>query len=323
MKNIARALFYMLIVTSCSNNKLPDKFIGKYVDSDNPSNIIEILNSEGEFKEISNGCVITGKFIIENLKDRFKISGFTLTSENKCPDGIHLVGVIDYESEMSYFIEGTWGEPYMKLKNTQAIHFGGGIYGGIGPLYFKETSENLEVTNKNMADIVDSLELPNSEIVDSVAIINNIESQSENLNETSELVEYIKYNDNLIYDKSNNCNWHIAPDYNFNYFEALKYIDSLNKHDSKNWSLPNFKEIKKLYKENLKAGKGFNQNGKYYPARINSIFDAIGSGSWFWISDKNYNNSLAYTINLNQGIKVEFEKINPKFPVHLLLYSEH
>ncbi len=128
--------------------------------------------------------------------------------------------------------------------------------------------------------------------------------------------DYIKYSNETIFDKVNNRLWFIAPDRDFNYFEAMNFIDD---NKSEYWRLPSFEEIKSLYDENSEAGKGFYRDGQYYPARINSVFNAIGSGSWFWISDGYENSDRANAINLHKGIQVEFSKNNPRYPVHLLL----
>jgi len=131
--------------------------------------------------------------------------------------------------------------------------------------------------------------------------------------------DYVKYSNENIFDKVNNRFWFIAPDRDFNYFEALNFVNDINDNQSEYWRLPSFEEINSLYDENSEAGQGFYRDGQYYPARVNSVFNSIGSGSWFWISDESENTDRANSINLHEGIQVSFNKNNPSYPVHLLL----
>ena len=141
MKNIFCFLSILLMV-SCSDSKLTDNFIGTYVDSENPSNTIEILNNKGEFKEKeANGCEVTGKFNFVDQSDanapRFHITGFKFyESNNSCEDGIHNIGVTDYNDGVTSLLEDQWEKAGPNI--VQAIRFGNGVYGGIGRIYFKK-----------------------------------------------------------------------------------------------------------------------------------------------------------------------------------------
>ncbi len=144
MKTILYAVLVVLI-SSCSTNNdtLPKNFIGTYVDVENPNKTITIKDVEGNFVEKEGNYSCTGKFIIDNMSEEskttfYKVTGFEL-GESNFPDGIHLIGSIDFNSSSSWtaFKEGEWPQ-FGKSGKTQALHFGEGINGGIGPLYLKK-----------------------------------------------------------------------------------------------------------------------------------------------------------------------------------------
>jgi hypothetical protein len=132
----------ILLMASCSDAKLPENFVGTYVDYQNPSNTIEILNTEGEFIEKeSNGCEVKGKFefIDESAGAKepyFHITGFEFYESNSsCADGIHYIGAVDYSAGYTSIQEGVWDQA--GPNNVQAINFGN--YGSIiGAMYFKK-----------------------------------------------------------------------------------------------------------------------------------------------------------------------------------------
>jgi hypothetical protein len=155
---------------------------------------------------------------------------------------------------------------------------------------------------------------------------NNSTKVTQEINETEvktdaigeQIDNYIKYNDICIKDLSTNFYWYIAPDKSFSFEEANNFAVNI-KERNLNWRIPTFDEIRTLYNSDYSAGEGFFINNKYYPAKINNVFNSIGSGSWFWVSDVNNNISKAYAINLHEGIKISFDNQAPKYPVHLLL----
>jgi hypothetical protein len=132
---------------------------------------------------------------------------------------------------------------------------------------------------------------------------------------------YIKYNENCIKDLNTNYYWYIAPDKNFNLESAMSFSKRLNEKNL-NWRIPTYSEIKTLYNSEFSAGQGYYTRNEYFPAKIHNVFDAVGSGSWFWVSDKSNINSKAYAINLHEGIKVSVNIQNNRFPVHLILISK-
>lgn len=149
--------------------------------------------------------------------------------------------------------------------------------------------------------------------------INETEVKGEDMGE--HIDNYIKYSNICIKDLNTNFYWYIAPDRSFSFEEANNFARNMNER-TLNWSIPTFDEIKKLYNSEYSAGEGFSINNEYYPSKIHNIFNSIGSGSWFWVSDRNNNSSKAYAINLHEGIKINFDNQNPKYPVHLLLISK-
>lgn len=80
--------------------------------------------------------------------------------------------------------------------------------------------------------------------------------------------------------------------------QARMWVSTL-KQCGDGWEMPTLEQIKTLHEPDKTAGKGTFIGGKYWPARIDPAFDAIGHGSWVWISDKS---RLGRTIafNLNQ-----------------------
>ena len=151
---------------------------------------------------------------------------------------------------------------------------------------------------------------------------NTINTQTENktLNE-NRIDNFIKYNQYFIKDLNTDFYWYIAPDKDFSFDEASKFSNNTNEGNLK-WRIPTFNEIKSLYNPSYRAGDGFLLNNKRYPAKIHNVFNAIGSGSWFWVSDKD-NNTEAYNINLHEGIKIAFDSQNSQYPVHLILISDN
>jgi len=160
---------------------------------------------------------------------------------------------------------------------------------------------------------LDTAKVANPKEVDSITVeTNSYEKKIDN---------YIKYNENCIKDLNTNYYWYIAPDKDFDFESANNFSNNLTEK-SLNWRVPTYSEIKTLYNSDFSAGQGYYANNEYYPAKIHNVFNAVGSGSWFWVSDRSYNSSIAYAINLHEGIKVRVDIQNHRFPVHLILISK-
>jgi serine/threonine protein kinase len=132
---------------------------------------------------------------------------------------------------------------------------------------------------------------------------------------------YIKFSDFCVQDLNTGYFWFIAPDKSFNFQDAITFANNVHERDLQ-WEIPTFDEIKSLYNPAYSAGKGYFRDNKHYPAKIHSVFNKIGTGSWFWVSDQNNNYDKASAINLHEGLKVNFDKTNAKYPVHLILIAK-
>jgi hypothetical protein len=107
--------------------------------------------------------------------------------------------------------------------------------------------------------------------------------------------------------------WIVGPDQDTTWSDAKSWADSLSLCGG-NWSLPTVNDLKALYDPTKSAGKGFYSAQKYWPARINPIFDGIGDGSWVW-ANETVDSNKAKAVNLNQGVPVTFEKSQTQYPV--------
>lgn len=151
-------------------------------------------------------------------------------------------------------------------------------------------------------------------------VSDNVESIEYDSLNTTELANYEVIDEYHVKDLSTNYYWLIGPDSAFNSIGVEKVVQEANIENA-NWRIPTFNEAISLFNTDYAAGTGFSFKGKNYPAKINSTFNRVGSGSWFWLSDLHSDSSKAYAINLYEGIKVEFRKKNPEIPVHILLIS--
>ena len=218
------------------------------------------------------------------------------------------------------------------LKKYISVFFLLLIFIFIGTWFFSSNnSEKIEVETPKEATTVyakptssitkDSTSLDSvSKMVNSPAVESFQNSEnSEGYDNGEQIDNFTRYNIDCIKDLNTNYYWYIAPDKDFNFEEARLFSKNISERNL-NWRIPTYNEIKSLYNSDYSAGEGFFNNDKYYPAKIHNVFNSIGSGSWFWVSDENSNSSKAYAINLHEGVKVNFDK-NSKFPVHLLLIS--
>jgi hypothetical protein len=111
-----------------------------------------------------------------------------------------------------------------------------------------------------------------------------------------------------IKDDTTGLEWIVGPDRNMTWYEAQQWTVEL-KMCGGGWRMPTIEEIRSLYNPALKAGTGFYLNGKYYPAHIDSVFSAIGRGSWVWANER-IGTTNARSFNLSQGIAVEYSAMD-------------
>lgn len=128
--------------------------------------------------------------------------------------------------------------------------------------------------------------------------------------------------DTYIEDTSTGLFWLVVKDLQLTYDEANDLISRTKEIDEQtDWRIPTYEEIKTLYSNNDSAGIGYNQNGIYYPAKMNAIFNDVKYGSWFWVKSEKTTNNKAQAINMHECIKVNFDKDMPSKPVQLILVS--
>lgn len=222
-------------------------------------------------------------------------------------------------------------KPYIPPKqNVNVFLIIAGVVFAFTVIYFsviKKETTDMETSKNDFNHTPASVRLIDEQKIETSG--NNSTAVTEEIHETEVKAEvmgeqidnYIKYNDLCIKDLSTNFYWYIAPDKSFTFEEANNFAINI-KERNLNWEIPTFDEIRNLYNSDYTAGDGYFINNKHHPAKINNVFNSIGSGSWFWVSDVNNNISKAYAINLHEGIKISFDNQAPKYPVHLLLISK-
>jgi len=75
--------------------------------------------------------------------------------------------------------------------------------------------------------------------------------------------------------------------------------------------MPVTSQLRALFVPGSSAGQGYLTGGKRWPAHLDSIFSAIGDGSWVWAASK-VGSDVPVFYNFNQGVAVEFEKYRPE-----------
>ncbi|WP_157679497.1 Lcl C-terminal domain-containing protein [Methylovulum psychrotolerans] len=114
-----------------------------------------------------------------------------------------------------------------------------------------------------------------------------------------------------IIDLTTGLEWYVGPDQTLAWAEAKQWTANLDTCGG-NWRMPTIAEIKSLYRPAYSAGTGFYINGKYWPAHIHPVFDAIGQGSWVW-SNQSMPEFKAKSVNLNQGLAVTYNQSGEKY----------
>jgi hypothetical protein len=112
---------------------------------------------------------------------------------------------------------------------------------------------------------------------------------------------------NSIKDTQTGLEWFVGPDRNMTWYEAQQWTVGLG-NCGDGWRMPTIGEIRTLYNPALKAGTGYYTGGKYFPAHIDPIFNAIGGGSWVWVNEKIGDDAQSF--NLNQGKAVTYSAMN-------------
>ncbi|MGA9996083.1 MAG: DUF1566 domain-containing protein [Pyrinomonadaceae bacterium] len=145
-------------------------------------------------------------------------------------------------------------------------------------------------------------------------ISNQIKSEQATVNSATPIIQQNKNQVrfsvtpcNSIKDTQSGLEWFVGPDRNVTWYEAQQWTVVLANCGG-SWRMPTIEEIRTLYNPALKAGTGYYTSGKYFPAHIDPVFDAIGGGSWVWANEKIGDEALSF--NLNQGKTVTYSAMN-------------
>jgi len=111
-----------------------------------------------------------------------------------------------------------------------------------------------------------------------------------------------------IKDSQTGLEWLVGEDRNLTWFEAQNWIVGLASCGG-GWRMPTIEEIATLYDPSQRAGTGYYTEGRYFPAHVDPVFNAIGSGSWVW-SGQRVGVGDARSFNLNQGKGVVYSATN-------------
>lgn len=122
---------------------------------------------------------------------------------------------------------------------------------------------------------------------------------------------YIVSSCGSIQDIRTGLEWYIGADRNVTWYEAQEWTSGLNNCGG-SWRMPTIEEIRTLYNPSVKAGIGYYTEGRYFPAHIDPVFNAIGGGSWVW-ANQQVGTENAHSFNLNQGKVVEYSATNTSY----------
>jgi len=115
----------------------------------------------------------------------------------------------------------------------------------------------------------------------------------------------------VIADTRTGLEWLVGPDRNVTWYEAQQWISELQACGG-GWRMPTITEIMTLHNPATTAGTGFYKEGRYFPAHIDPVFNAIGGGSWVWASERTATGD-AQSFNLNQGKAVSYSAMNTTY----------
>jgi tRNA A-37 threonylcarbamoyl transferase component Bud32 len=117
---------------------------------------------------------------------------------------------------------------------------------------------------------------------------------------------YVATTCGAIADSRTGLMWLVGPDTNFTWDAAEAWIASASACGG-SWGMPSIRQLAALYDPQRSAGIGYYTRGAHYPAHIDPIFAAIGSGSWVW-SREAYPGGTARSFNFNQGLPVVYAR---------------
>lgn len=126
-------------------------------------------------------------------------------------------------------------------------------------------------------------------------------------NQNTSATRYSVSSCNSIKDSRTGLEWFVGPDRNVTWEEAQQWVSGMSACND-GWRMPSLDEIRTLYNPSTKAGTGYFTSGKYFPAKIDPVFNAIGGGSWVWSNQRSGANAQSF--NLNQGKAVTYSVDN-------------
>jgi hypothetical protein len=116
-----------------------------------------------------------------------------------------------------------------------------------------------------------------------------------------------------IRDTRTKMDWFVGPDHDMPWSQAKRWT-SAHSACYGGWRMPSPDELLALYDSESTAGVGFLSKGKYYPAKIDAVFDAIGGGSWAWTGEA-VDKKRARAVNLHMGTAVKMKKTGTPYTV--------
>jgi tetratricopeptide (TPR) repeat protein len=93
--------------------------------------------------------------------------------------------------------------------------------------------------------------------------------------------------------------WYVGPDEFTPFHKARTWVANLTACGGQ-WRLPNPGELAAIYEPSRRAGRGYFDGTRYYPAHLDPVFTGIGSGSWAWSSIRD-NSGNPKALNLYTG----------------------
>jgi|GEM_PF-348162 len=118
-----------------------------------------------------------------------------------------------------------------------------------------------------------------------------------------------------IVDRKTGLEWYIAEDKDYTWADAKQWAEHLAGCKGR-WGIPDIQQVMTLYTKSDSAGEGYVRQGIVFPAKINHLFRSIGHGSWVW-TNQEVSDSVAYSVNLNQGVKIQSKKDAVRYPIRV------
>lgn len=131
----------------------------------------------------------------------------------------------------------------------------------------------------------------------------------------------------LIADANTGLEWFLGEDRDYTWVEARDFVSGLDECGG-GWRMPVSSELIALHEPGESAGIGHFESGDRFPAKINAIFEGIGSGSWVWTSVE-LSSGSAVSVNMflidsddPSQSEITMEKENPGFPIRVFAVRE-